>query len=808
MNQKTTFLNTLQDLLGEDINVSLLLSSFKKSIIWILIIFTISVTTVFLYLRYTLPVYQASASIILKPDFSTSQLLGVNNVFAPAVEDQNRELQFIKSRILIERVVGKLPLEVNYYAEGRTKLIIAQLYKEAPFNVRIIKVKDDFIYDRDITFNFIDKNRFEIKYFKDEKSISESFFFGKPFETPHFDIEINIEPIAQENFQWYKDNNYYFRINNMGNLINGIAADIELMPLDSRTTQVTYRNKNKTLAADILNVTINEFRQLNRERKSESAEQIMHFLTLKLDTFKRDYNELQDSLKNFRIKNQYIDPESQLARLLTKMFELEDQKNELTLQMKIHKWISNYIDSVKDVRLLSAGLVESNLSGSAGSITDLKSIQNSQEELMLGYTEEHPRIKLNNREISRAKNEMKTNLSGNKERIDFKVSNNTELLNKYSGELFSLPEKEAEYNRIMRNYNLLEKYYLMMVDKLAEYSIAKEGIVSDYSILEKAAIPSEPISPKKVQLWTGAVIATIILGLLLIVARYFLHTTIISVNEIKNKTKAVFLGTIPTIKEVGPGQIILVNKNPKSLISEALRGIRANMQFINNQPGSKLVAVTSSISGEGKTFTSLNLSGILGLLEKKVIILDFDMRRPRLNKIFNIPNEKGVSTILIGKHTIDECIHNTEIENLCYVTSGPIPPNPAELILSNNMRNLLNDLKKKFDYVVIDTPPIGLVTDGIEIIKMADFPIYVFRADYSDRAFISNLDRLINENKIHNLAFVLNDIGRGVSGYYYDKSYSYSYSYGYGYGTGYYTEETSKITKDTLVVKLLKKIFN
>jgi len=805
MNQKTTLLNTLQSLFGEDINVSLLYSSFKKSILWILIILLLDVTLVFLYLRYTLPIYEASASIILKQDFNTSQLLGVNNVVTQSSEDQNRELQFLKSKILIERVVSRLPLEVSYFVEGRTKLIMSELYKDVPFNVRIINLKENALLENDIEFKFIDKSRFEIKYLFKGNQIAESYFFGKPIETPFYDIEINIDPNAITHFNEIKKNTYYFRINNIDNLINTIASNIVVTAKDSRTTIVSYKSKNRVLAADILNVTIEEFRILNKERKSESAEQIMHFLTLKLDTFSRDYNALQDTLKEFRIRNQYIDPGSQLARLMEKIYQLEDIKSDLNLQVKIYKWISDYIDSVKDIRLLSAGIVEENMGESASSIGDLKEKQSVQEELLLGYTPEHPRIKFYNREISRSKQDMKTNLSGHKEKIDFKVDNNLDLYGRYTAELYALPEKEAEFNRIMRQYNLLEKYYLLIIDKLAEYSIAKEGIVSDYSILERAVIPAEPVFPKKVQLWSIAIIVALLIGIILVVTRYFLHTTIISVDEIRKNTKAAFLGTIPSVKEIMPNRAIVVNKNQKSLISEAFRGIRANMQFINNQPGPKLIAVTSSISGEGKTFTSLNLSGILGLLEKKVIILDFDMRRPRLNKVFNVPNDKGVSTILIGKHTIDECINKTEIENLSYVTSGPIPPNPAELILSNNLKSLISELKKRYDYVVIDTPPIGLVTDGMEMIKMADFPVYVFRADYSDRAFISNLDRLINENKIHNLSFILNDIGRGVSGYYYDKSYSYSYSYGYGYGTGYYTEETSNGSEKSFFSRFFKR---
>jgi capsular exopolysaccharide synthesis family protein len=213
------------------------------------------------------------------------------------------------------------------------------------------------------------------------------------------------------------------------------------------------------------------------------------------------------------------------------------------------------------------------------------------------------------------------------------------------------------------------------------------------------------------------------------------------------------------------------------------------MQFISSSEGPKTIAITSTISGEGKTFIAINLGAILAFLNKRVVVRDLDMRRPRLSKIFNVPNDKGMSTILINKHTIEECLHETEVGNLKFITSGPIPPNPAELILSQKLKDVVEELKKSYDYILFDTPPLGLVTDGLEVIKSADFPIYILRADYSDKSFITNLDKLIDDNKVTHLSVILNDVGRGVSGYYYGYG-GYGYSYGYGYGFGYYSDET------------------
>jgi capsular exopolysaccharide synthesis family protein len=655
-----------------------------------------------------------------------------------------------------------------------------------------MNVKDPYIYGQQIAFNFIDAKRFEIRYETPSGIVNETFVFDRPFETPHFDIEISIDSAAAQQIQKIKKSQFYFRINNVPKYAEQLAKSIELKPKDSRTTIISVKNKNKLFAADLANASVEEFRLLNKERKSEGADQVIRFLENEIDTFKKVFDNIQDSVRLFRLQNRFVDPQRQIEKLSQKLAMLDEIILQQALERKLLNMFISYLDTVKDIRLLSTGVAEGEAASINSYISSLKSTQQKIDEMLINYTPEHPKVKLFGKYLNKEREELRMNIENIREKQAYRIRDKEEQYAKFLYELSLLPEKEEEYSRLLKKYNAIESYYNMLLEKHSEYTIARESIVSDYAILEKARIADEPVSPKKAQLWSIATLISVLLGLILVLTRYFLHSTIISVDEIKRKTKAVFLGVVPTVKDITPGTNIVVNQNPKSLVSEAFRALRANLQFLNNQPGPKLIGITSSISGEGKTFVSVNLGGILALLDKKVIILDFDMRRPRLNKMFNVTNEKGMSTILIGKHTYQECLQKTEIKNLQFITSGPIPPNPAELILSENLKKLITELKSQYDYIVFDTPPIGLVTDGMEIIRIVDYPIYIFRADYSDRAFIANLDKLINENKIHNLSFVLNDIGRGVSGYYYDKSYTYSYSYGYGYGSGYYTDRTEE----------------
>ncbi|MFW5708293.1 MAG: polysaccharide biosynthesis tyrosine autokinase [Bacteroidota bacterium] len=347
-----------------------------------------------------------------------------------------------------------------------------------------------------------------------------------------------------------------------------------------------------------------------------------------------------------------------------------------------------------------------------------------------------------------------------------------------------------EYSMLQRVHSINERFYNQLVEKKAEYSISKAGYVSQSVILESSRVPGQPISPKPRSIYASSLLAAIFLGLGVFLLKYLFYNEIPSLHDILKYTHAPVIGVIPKYKSEIPPNQLLVLKKPKSLISEALRAIRTNQQFINNDAGPKLVAVTSTISGEGKTFFAMNLAGILAFSNKKVIVIDFDMRKPKIHLGFNVENIKGVSTILSNIDGIDDCIQPSKVKNLDFITAGPVPPNPSELILTPRMDEMINYLKSRYDYVIVDNPPVGIVTDGMKSILMSDYPIYIFKANYSKRMFIQNVNRLISESHINNLSVVLNAVDKEYSSYGYDKGYSYGYYYGgYGAGYGYYDDQ-------------------
>jgi capsular exopolysaccharide synthesis family protein len=333
-----------------------------------------------------------------------------------------------------------------------------------------------------------------------------------------------------------------------------------------------------------------------------------------------------------------------------------------------------------------------------------------------------------------------------------------------------------------------------VLEKKIECSISIAGYVAESQILEVAHASWIPVYPKNSLSTILSLVAAVTISIIVLLIVYLFYNNISSVDEIERLAESpiTILGIIPKYTKDIPNSQIIVNHNPKSILAESFRTLRTNLQFISSETGPKIISITSTISGEGKTFVSVNLGGIIAYSGKKVIILDLDMRRPRIHSAFGLDNSKGMSTLLIGKYTIDEVIQKSDTENLDIITAGPIPPNPSELVISSAMDEILNKLKKRYDIIIADNPPVGLVTDGITMLQRADYPIYIMCADYSKREFIYFVDRLYFENKFHKLSVILNglDFKKQKYGYSYYKYGYYGYGYGYGdtYGYGSYYE--------------------
>jgi tyrosine-protein kinase Etk/Wzc len=278
--------------------------------------------------------------------------------------------------------------------------------------------------------------------------------------------------------------------------------------------------------------------------------------------------------------------------------------------------------------------------------------------------------------------------------------------------------------------------------------------------------------------------------------KYISYNEINTIEDLKKllPEKVSILGAIPLMKKQMEFSKLVVQDSKRSGIAEAMRNLRTNMSFINKD--ARTIAISSSISGEGKTFVALNLAGIIAMTGKTTVIIDLDMRKPKIHLGFGASNLKGMSTILTDQTTLAECVQKSTLENLSFITAGITPPNPSELILSKKFNEIIEELKTQFDVIVIDNPPIGIVSDGVNVLAEADIPIYIFKAHYSKRIFTRRVNELMEMQHLKKLNVILNGMPMTKAGY------GYGYGYGQGYGYGYYDEEEGP---KSLLKRIMKK---
>jgi capsular exopolysaccharide synthesis family protein len=615
---------------------------------------------------------------------------------------------------------------------------------------------------------------------------------------PHATIIVHIidYPSIVEQQQDITTDNYFFTLNNTARLTDELLSRLSVTALnpEAQTIKISIKDGNPFKAADLVNGIATEFNRYDLEKNSEASDNILEFIDRTIYGINQELRESEKEIEKFKRDNALINADVKADVVIKRIDELESQLYSTNLEIQLYKRIRNEFVNDADISQFILSLTGNYYQNPeiTNQIQSLKAIAEDIEQLKLNSTERSDAYRGLKAKLKIQQNILTSSIRNEENKLQNVRENIIRELDKYKVELGRLPTQQAEASRLQRIFGVNEKFYALLLEKKAEFAIMKAGYVPKHVVLESAKSDKPPVSPKKALIISACLAIGFVSGFMLILIRYLLYNEINALEEVGHYTDAALLGIVPKYKREIPISQLLVDKNPKSIISEAFRSIRTNLQFISNAEGAKLVAVTSTISGEGKTFNAINLAGVIAFSGKKVIILDLDMRKPKIHLGFNAENNNGISTILIGKDKPENCINHSSLQNLDFITAGPIPPNPAELIINPKMEELIDWLKNIYEIIIIDLPPVGIVSDGVPIMQKADYPLYILRANYSRKMFIGQINKLITENKIPNLSVILNgvEMSRLKYGYGYGYSYGYGYGYGYSYGYGYYEDDT------------------
>lgn len=788
--------------LNDELDFKLLLHIVIKRLKIILPIFLIFFIISFLYLRYTQPIYQANAVIQLNNENQANKVLSPSNSYYYK-DDLSEKLEQLKSTKFLKRALNKLPLEISYFVEGN--VLNNEIYINSPFLVDA-DVINNSLYGKKIFVDCSTQGVFSISYSLNGQNYNHDLKADSKYSIEGMDISLsynkNLVKDNKINASQLKDT-YFFMINNPDNIHNIYIPNIRIGILSevSNTVKIMVEDRNARRASDIANAIAEEYQVYDVEKKAESDNSVLDFIDQQLELVYENLFDSERDLDSFRRVNN-IDTTNlrPLPTIYSQITKYEDAVINLEFEeMLLSRFEKDLAKEDIDTYELFAIISGSEFQGSISAL--LISLQESliqKEKLLYNVTESSGQIESINYQIKVQKRLLFDAIVSFKQNVSKRKAEMQKKLNQY--EASANPGEKGynamEYTRLERLYSINEQFYNQLIEKKTEYAIRKAGYVSQNVILETAITPSSPIYPNKKILFIGAILAAFIISIIIIVVSYLFYNNVTSINDIKRYTDISILGIVPKYNLTVPMSQLIVDKKPKSLIAESLRLIRANLQFIDSSEGPKILSITSTISLEGKTFIAINLSGIIAFSNKKVLLVDFDMRKPKIHYGFGVDNKKGTSTILSGRDSIEDCINHSAIGNLDFITAGPVPPNPSELILSKRMDEVMEEMKKKYDYVVIDNPPIGLVADAMRTLQIADYPIYIMKANHSKRMFIQNVERLYSESNIKKISCILNAVDHTISSY--ASSYN-RYSFGYGYSQaygGYYDSDEQEKEKN------------
>lgn len=786
MNRKISIIN-------ETFDLNLLLKILKKHYLLSFAIIIAVMVTALLYIRYTPPLYEAKSLMQINEEENPNKILKLGEYAnADNIVNMGKTISLMQSKEFIKRCIPLLAFDTRYYVRGT--FLDNELYRNSPFEVTHT-ISNRQLYSTPIFVNFNNDQTIEVWCELNKQTYRQTVKQNTWFEFFENKFKIDIaEPLLLEHEQKHEyQNQYFFCVQPASEIESEILSSLTIRILSQQTQsiEIAYQSKNAAQTADIVNVIIEEFQKYDVEKKSESTKKILNFIDNQLNeiygSLNRSEADLQNYMKSKNI-NRYNDTEHILASTTDKINELNNNLVDLEIE---HTTLLNIRNDLQNNDTVNTYPMLAMLSGTqteqivVAMLTNLQDMLNQKNTLLNDVTANNHRVIKITNQIDSYKQQFVEFLNTLIEQVDRRINNYNSKVKDLTGKIFAQSDNDVvELSRLQRIYSIQENFYNQLVLKKAEYMINQASYISNSTILEKGVTPQTPIFPNRQTILVIALILGIIMVFIINAVIYLFYDDIISPDVIMQYTTTPILGTIPQYKNKLSTSQLLVDKHPNSMFTESFRNIRSNMQFLTQEKGSKTIVVSSTVSGEGKTFIAVNLAGIYAINNKKVLLLDMDLRKPRLHLVFDLTQSKGMSSILSNNSTWQECVTQSAQKGLDYITAGAVPPNPAELALSQKMDEIIEEMKAVYDIIIIDTPPVGIVTDAFVNMQKADYSLYIFKAGVSKRSFISNVTRLISEKKLNNLYIIFN----GVQSSSYKRKNNYGYGY-YSYGHGYYSEE-------------------
>lgn len=777
---------------NNEYNSYLLRTVLKKNLWLIILFFAIILSAIWAFLRYTQPIYQAKTIIQLNTENRATELIN-SNTFTKDNTLENK-VEVLSSPEFIKRIIRKLPLDLSVYAKGN--ILDFELYKTAPFSIEY-SIIDSSIINVPIHFKINDNQNIELYYEFNGQTIQIKEKIGDTIFTQH--LKLYIKPSID-----MADGEYYFIINDFGNLVRKYRnqLSINIKNGNAGSVELSFNDENPVKCIDFLNTVIQEYKSFDVEQRTQSARSMLDFIDQQIAALDQIMN--QGDIPNSSL-NLPPDTFTSVLSIKQEIKQLQTEKEQLNDEVLNIKNALSILenDSFNTSNLIVYLSQSSYYSVLSTFINEYRLLIEQYTNLSTVYSQNTTAIEQILWKIHYSKNSLKDVLQTLLDKSKYQLSTANKKIQDLQHNINSKNSNSFIASTIDAT-NISQpssKYYEQFLDKKLEYTLYIAGIVSDIVVLEEPTLLTNPIYPNKTKTILMGILIFLMLSIITLIWKYISYNNILSIEDIETCSTENIVFTLPLFTGDLSNNQLVIHKYKRSLLAESFRKIKSHL-LLRDKNIPQTIVVTSTISGEGKTFVAINLGGILALSNKKVLIIDTDLRRPKMSITFNNLNDFGLSNYLLGECNIEQCIKGTEINNLFYFPAGSLPEYPNELLTSSKMDELLENLKKYYDIIILDTPPIGLISDTTKFVLLADTTVYVFRSEYSKKEFIVNLEKLKQELNPKEIIIVLN----GFNDKFIKQSKYGKYGYAYKYDIyGYYTDNEEKQSKTK---QSMKKYFN
>jgi capsular exopolysaccharide synthesis family protein len=732
----------------------------------------------FIYLRYSTSIYASSGTLLIKEENKSSQsndriediLSGGNHI-----QNLQNEIEILKSKPLMTRVVKKLDLEFDYALEGRVKDL--NLYNSSPFRVELIDTVTS-LAPFSLKLMFGKNGEFAIN------EQPESYRFNEEISYKGARIKVVQKSEVQPGLV------YEVKWRSAERAAGALVKDLKVMSKIAGTgiVQIGMEASSPQLTTDIVNTLMNEYGVMTVEQNNYSADTMIAFIDDRLDKLKPEIDSIQLIELNFRQKENLFNVDIQSENYLTNLTDVNKAISEQELRISTVNNVDAYIRNKQNqfTRVVPSSLGLEDITLNELVMSYNKAQLERQILLNSNIPAQNPAVKEAEEVIEKQRQNLAENLANMRSAYVNTIGQLRGQINVQQGGLKEMPTKVKQLVEIQRQIATKLALYNLLEGKREETAISRASTISSSTIIEKAEVPVSPAKPNKRMIQAIAAAIGFIIPALIVFLIEVLNDKVSTRMDVEKLTQA------PIVGEVGHSysdKVLVVDRTSRGMVAEQFRIIRSNLQYVLNHVDRPVILVTSSFSGEGKSFASTNMAAVMALTGKKTVLLEFDIRKPKVLSGLNMQKGAGISNYLLGKAELkDLIVPAPDYENFFILPCGPIPPNPSEILLDTKISEMFVWLKANFDVVIIDTAPVGMVSDAMTLGKFADCTLYLVRQGRTFRKQLIMIDEMYKEKKLPKISIIINDV-KLKAGYGYYGYGRYGYGYGYGENGGYYENE-------------------